>query len=616
MLNFSFKRLYAGIAEVYRKKTTTNNDSNSTSVAQNFSMKKGMYAVGSVLTIMVVSNYIYKRCMDNKNDHNNCKSKYGRYKRAPGVSSRSIPYFGSFFSYIYFGEDYFTSKIISKYIGMTEYKIGKCKFVTLNDINLCKKVLNDDLLMLRPKEFEDLLNGYEKYHVTSTFVAHNEMIHERRKMLVSCIEQIQTSKNVDDVCNYELENILYPVLDKLVIEKKEWNYRNDLRNCSFNLLFGILFGKKRMLSRFNKDFLTFSECLHYWVTKLTYPMLPRLFYIPRIFNIRLMICNLLSYKFRKTFFRLYTLFYHNYMLPAIDEYNTNKRKNGGEFISGDDGDDGDATLLTQLFDQISEASTNVTKELVCSDILALMSSATEVMSVHTEIALLWLVMYPKLQEKLADELTSNGYCGNSTKMAFKMSQYLECKLFKAFICEVLRLAVIAPKGIPRAISETCVIKYDLTDKKECCNILFYPLNKENEETKNMKREFEYIVEKSSIVEPNLLYILRENKDIWGKHSSQFDATRYFEQDEKNNDSNYQDKMSDDDDDKTLQQKLQSLVFGFGKRQCVGYLIGLRQLRIIMAHLILNYKFSSNVELDQVKFAYGHTRYVMFCQLLY
>ena len=60
---------------------------------------------------------------------------------------------------------------------MTEYKIGKCKFVTLNDINLCKKVLNDDLLMLRPKEFEN--NGYDtKYHVTNTFVAHNDMIHE------------------------------------------------------------------------------------------------------------------------------------------------------------------------------------------------------------------------------------------------------------------------------------------------------------------------------------------------------------------------------------------------------------------------------------------------------
>ena len=103
------------------------------------------------------------------------------------------------------------------------------------------------------------------------------------------------------------------------------------------------------------------------------------------------------------------------MLPAINEYNANKNKNkhtNGGISSDDDGDDGDddATLLTQLFDQISDASrsTNVTKEIVCSDILALISSLTEAMSVQTEIALLWFVMYPKLQEKLANELMSNG----------------------------------------------------------------------------------------------------------------------------------------------------------------------------------------------------------------
>ena len=61
-----------------------------------------------------------------------------------------------------------------------------------------------------------------------------------KKNVGSCIKQVQTSNNIDDVCNYELENILYPILDKLAIDKQKWNYRNDLRNCTFSLLFGIL----------------------------------------------------------------------------------------------------------------------------------------------------------------------------------------------------------------------------------------------------------------------------------------------------------------------------------------------------------------------------------------
>ena len=99
------------------------------------------------------------------------------------------------------------------------------------------------------------------------------------------------------------------------------------------------------------------------------------------------------------------------------------------------------------------------------------------------------------------------------------------------------------------------------------------------------------------IEPNLSYIMTQDKSIWGNHGSKFDINHWMSID---NNNNYK-----------FTNNFASMPFSIGKRNCVGQLLAMKRERIVLANLILRYKFANcdnnNNNENNIQFKSGITR---------
>ena len=142
-----------------------------------------------------------------------------------------------------------------------------------------------------------------------------------------------------------------------------------------------------------------------------------------------------------------------------------------------------------------------------------------------------------------------------------------------------------------------MLKFDINpNTKQCENILFYPIKSNNNDNNKSGKEYmyEYVIDNDFFIEPNLLYNLRYNKQHWNIIDPNiFDVNRWIKHEKgKKSFLNYD----------------QFIPFSIGKRNCVGMSLAIKEISLILANLILKYKFDTKTKHD-IQFAFGMNRSV-------
>ena len=389
----------------------------------------------------------------------------------------------------------------------------------------------------------------------------------------------------------------------------EWDsVHQDMRNMSFNVIFGSLFGIDKHLSRDNELFIQFSKCLQTWTGHIPICLLPRFLSLDKYFPwLAKSIDKLLKVdtKFHHVYEKQFNMLNDSYIKNAIKEHENH--------INSDN-----KTLFDEIY-QTAKQEMNM-KELI-ADIIVLFSGGTETTATTMEVSLIQLAKNQTMQQQIYQEIVA--LCGdrfesllnnsdddhdsdatNNEKehVQFKKSKFdfRQCVKFNAFIHEVLRWITLGPVAIPRCLSKDCLIKFDINkENNKCCNILVEPCaslgkNSNSKKTKkeSQKREFEYKIEGcgDSIVQANFLYLMRHNTNVWSDNPTKFDINRWII-------------------DGKFCKKQESVPFGVGRRDCVGRMIAMKEITYMLALLILKFEFCLKDENQEIKMRFGLSREV-------
>ena len=225
---------------------------------------------------------------------------------------------------------------------------------------------------------------------------------------------------------------------------------------------------------------------------------------------------------------------------------------------------------------------DITKEELTSDLLGLLMLATNSFSTIFEACILYIAKYPDLQDAIFEEVRKKSLKNRKyNKLEFICSELNDCGKLRAFINEVLRILAIEPKGMPHSIEKNkkFLLKFNINNSTGLCdNIIFDDIN--NIDVKKAKREFSYIIDSSLFIEANLGYILTKDSKIWGNSGLKLDISRWIKLDSITKKAKYI-------------HNEKSIPFGYGKRHCIGKNFALKSLSIILANVLLNYKFKPN-----------------------
>jgi len=133
----------------------------------------------------------------------------------------------------------------------------------------------------------------------------------------------------------------------------------------------------------------------------------------------------------------------------------------------------------------------------------------------------------------------------------------KCPYFRAYIQEVLRLALPVPNGVPRWTTKDIPITFTnkYTNKKES-----------------------YVVPKNSMVSFSMPSINSMDKDKWGNNPNEINLNNWL--------------INDDNGNILFRKKHDIYPFSIGMRNCVGMSLALRLINMISGTMILKYEFNS------------------------
>ena len=212
---------------------------------------------------------------------------YSRVKHKLPPFLPGVPYFGSLFIMAFYGNNA-AINLFPKYGPLCSFNIGKQEFIYINDAELIKTVLKHECCRNRPQFISDLYYAANVEPIIMNANDNNKDLWSLRRKLIrkSMIDLFGSNGNnsennkkkkktrvttMDLQCEHLLSKYLFGEIDKwccqcdnccnkviydknrkkwiTIIEhdfinlKQEWIMRNDMRNASFNLIFGMLFGK-------------------------------------------------------------------------------------------------------------------------------------------------------------------------------------------------------------------------------------------------------------------------------------------------------------------------------------------------------------------------------------
>ena len=189
---------------------------------------------------------------------------------------------------------------------------------------------------------------------------------------------------------------------------------------------------------------------------------------------------------------------------------------------------------------------------VINDLHAMFFAASDTTSASLQFGVFLLAKSPEIQEKLYNELKKIAIQGNK----LELRDVNNCPQFRAFVFEVVRISSVGPFGGEHYLMNDTTVTID--NKK-------------------------YFLPGNSIINTNVTYIQRgvsknenwKNKDL-GLTMEDICLQNWL--------------VSDDGDKNKIKfQKNESLIgFGCGSRDCAGQQLAIKEMNLILAHLILNY----------------------------
>ena len=545
------------------------------------------------------------------------------HKYPPGLYG--IPYFGSFFTFGFYGEEKFTQSLLPSYGPITMHKIGITNILTINEVNLIKVIIGSEYCALRPWQLTAIYTNVDKSNYNDDLTSNALKIHQivppqafsndyqsqRRRLALNAVSKIANRKFVESQVNVLLSKQMYPVLEKMAIEsggnnhnerkKASWSPHRDMDLISFNITFGALFGIDNILSKDNKDFLTIADHSTEFGVLFGLSILSNFFYFPRIIR-KHYIDDKITVGFVKNLSNSSVIF-EKYIDNAIKEYENKK--------SSVSDDDSSFTLFDEIYQSIKNdknMNSIITDEILLADIFSLLAAATDTTTATLESCLLFAAKYASVQEEVYQELKqfSNGDGdGDGASGDIEYKNITQCVKFQGFIHEVLRISAIVPKNTARAVSEACILKfnyetdnngYKKSDAVNSKSIIFDKLsNYERYNNEKGQRDCEYIIDESFYIDSNLDYVMTQDSNIWGLNPSKLDINHWIKQNSEKGEIFF--------------KNTNSLPFSIGKRDCPGRMLAMKAIKLIMAKLFLKYKFTFEDDSIDITYEYGFVKQI-------
>ena len=495
-----------------------------------------------------------------------------KYYKSPPIYTYNVPIVGSLFMFLLYPKQ-FRCDILPQYGDIVGYNIANIKFYKLNDVLLIHKLFK--LATQRPAI---LANTYLFAGITPDVGLCNEdgRWSYRRKLLMQSLITTLNSRKVEMEMNKILKEITYEYLDsnlsKTTFNNNDkqflWYPRRCLRNISFNVIYYSIFNKYYKLN--DLKFEQYSDESDIFISNAFNAVFAS--NLKPKFLSKLLLENKVK-AFHEAAMKVQQLVMQDYQ-DAVNDGNT-----AGERIC-----------------EYYHKDSVMTNDMAMTDLRALIQAGMDTTAHTMEVGLLLLAKYPNVQNIVYNELTSNdnnniNSIDKKERAGFDLSKVKEFPQLRAFVWEVLRVAAPDPDGVQRSCDkEIRVVRYknrigsggddiicDYRDSKLWGSAKVLKILKENE------IEYDYILEKNRILEPNITYL------HW----------KSIENGEELNLNYWLKKNSDESNDKkfTFVTNKSSIPFGAGKRDCPGQSLAIKELYAFFGNLLLKYQILSPSEND-------------------
>ena len=229
-------------------------------------------------------------------------------------------------------------------------------------------------------------------------------------------------------------------------------------------------------------------------------------------------------------------------------------------------DEDEKGFVDIMLEEQRKNNDKISFEMIIDDIGTVFTAGTDTTSSAIELCIYCLIIYHHLQQQIYHELfkciqnaQSNDNNNNNNNKYFDLKLQVKCPVFRAFIHESMRLhgiGVISP-------ARSC-IKDTFIDHKEK----------------------EYLIPRNSIIVASQVGLcsnnVKSNIDVWGKDVNEFNVNRWLVNDKFQYNHNFP-------------------IFSFGRRDCPGRSLAMKDIILIVSNLILNYKFGAfNNDIEKFK----------------
>ena len=501
------------------------------------------------------------------------------YNYPPGPVG--IPFFGTIFD---FGSLYAKKAIYPLYgpIYMSHY--GFSNVVFINDYNLLKHCFN------REEFFDRKFYLSKKYELPFSEMRYNHEYLFRRKIMKENVISPYNSIEITNGMYNILNNHIFKILNKKIENGRNGNknygiwdsIRNECNYITFAAMYATSFGgencplpnDKRVIEYIylnNKRFerLVMISALHYLfnqnfllqkyiIKKYKYSQ-----YSQRLNNIIKQWSKNVQIENKELYYNVLEKEYNN------NSNNNNKNSNG-------------AVIKRKKIDFVLNYNYDSIYEKIISDVRMTFGAGMHPTATALEQCILYLAQCGmELQNELFEEInkvlninklniviTDNDESSNNAKYSNKFGNILTYRnklvLLTSFIYEILRKHGIAALTLNRNI-----MKKDVTIEVPIAN-------------SNGNGSRKYVVPKGSIVWGNIAAI-NHNRKYWerelgGKDVSIFDPKRFLIKNKKTG-------------ERRVNHDTHLCTFGFGKRNCAGKELALKQLYLVLSMLIVKYTFT-------------------------
>lgn len=386
-----------------------------------------------------------------------------------------VPIFGSLFTAYIYGKK-FLSNILPSYGPIVTFNAGSLPITVINDSKVLKCIFNSEEARIRPKEYETVFIVPD---VCLSFpqVNDNHLWKLRRQFMMSSVISIANRKFIERQVGKVLKQCIYPKIDNCLATNAQninvsinggakWQAKDDLRHAVFNVVYGAIFGETAQLSKDSEEFKTIDENVKIVFENADVIIIDAVFPMLKTIGLSNWLTKGMLDKVNNGWKNIYGVMQVR-IDNAIKEYNE-KISNGC--------DRSDFTYFDELYEKVLKYRSNkgkdkmISDDMLKADLFVMLSASMDTTGNSLHIALFLAAKYFDIQEEIYNELLNNATIVNTSarnsgkskknpKLMFDLTKLTNCKKFRAFVNECLRIACVAVVGEVHSLTHDCILSF-------------------------------------------------------------------------------------------------------------------------------------------------------------